>query len=153
MSVKTEEMFLSRKKELKQLKIFAHKVQILVPAEATGGVFSLIEQLSPPGEGIPPHIHAQEDETFIIIEGEIDLEYGGKKMKAKAGDTFFLPRLKPHGYVNNGKLPCRVMVIISPGGFEQFFEDVQAIDSTNPANIGKVAELLEKKYATTFLKK
>ncbi len=150
MSVKIQDMFLSRAEESKWLNIFAHKVRIVVPAEITGGVFSIIEQTSPPGEGIPPHIHSREDETFSILEGEMDLEFDGQKVKVKKSDTFFLPRNKPHGYVNNGQSVCRVLVVINPGGFEQFFEEVQAIDSTNPANLGKVAKLLEEKYKTWF---
>jgi quercetin dioxygenase-like cupin family protein len=40
--------------------------------EDTGGAFTLIEVLVPPGSGPPPHIHRREDEMFYVLAGEFE---------------------------------------------------------------------------------
>ena len=82
----------------------------------TGGRFTLVEVTENEGE-TPLHVHHREDETFIVLEGEIEFEVDGKPITAGPGMTIFGPRGIPHSYrVRKG--PARMLFLLTPGGFE-----------------------------------
>src|ERR1700741_4061386 len=64
------------------------------------------------------------DETFQILAGEYEWTVGGKTFVAKPGTTIFAPRGVPHTYRYLGQAPGRLMCIITPSGFEGFFEEI-----------------------------
>ena len=59
---------------------------ITVTGEQTGGRFCVIDMHIPPGGGPPPHRHDFE-ETFILLEGEMQATFRGKKAVVRAGET------------------------------------------------------------------
>jgi quercetin dioxygenase-like cupin family protein len=75
------------------------------------------------GGGPPPHIHHREDETFQILEGEYEFTVAGQTFVAGKGATIFAPRGIPHTYRYLGQTPGRLMCVITPAGFEGFFEE------------------------------
>jgi quercetin dioxygenase-like cupin family protein len=108
-------------------------------AAGTSGAFGLIEHLSVrPGFASPYHTHHKEDESFYIIEGEMAVCCGGKWMVAGAGAFVFLPRDVPHGFKITGDTPARLLLLVSPGGFEQFVIEMSA------AHHAPMAELAAK---------
>lgn len=115
----------------------------------TAGVLSVIESVDQPGEGPPPHIHHREDETFQILEGQYEFTCGGRTFVASKGATIFAPRGVPHNYRNVGQQPARLMVILTPGGFEGFFEEVGAL-TPQQQEIPRVIEIA-KKYGLEIL--
>ncbi|TXK76768.1 quercetin 2,3-dioxygenase [Paenibacillus sp. N3.4] len=90
-------------------------------SEHTGGQYSLVEELLPPGMSTPYHIHRNEDETFYLIEGEAEFIIEGTVQLAKAGAFLFLPRNIPHGFRVTGKHPARMLNMVNPAGLERFF--------------------------------
>lgn len=83
----------------------------------TGGQFCLVEIRENEGE-TPLHVHHHEDETFWVLEGEIEFEVGGERIEARAGTMLFGPRGIPHRYtVTRG--PARTLFLFTPGGFEE----------------------------------
>jgi mannose-6-phosphate isomerase-like protein (cupin superfamily) len=107
----------------------------------TGGTVSVVESHDVPGGGPPPHIHHHEDETFQILEGEYEWMVGGKKFAVKKGDTVFAPRGIPHTYRYIGKPPGRLMCVITPSGFEKFFEEIGAMSPQQQRDIPRVMEI------------
>lgn len=93
----------------------------ILSAEVTGGAFSLFELVTPPGEGPPLHTHSNEDETFIILEGEVEVCVGDTTRRLTPGAVAFGPRGVRHAFRNVGTGPLRMYMIASPGGFERFF--------------------------------
>ena len=92
---------------------------------ATGEGFSLVEHpIAPRTLGAPMHTHTHEDEYSFVIDGEVGLEIGGETLVARAGDLVFKPRGVPHAFWNASEEPARVLGIISPGGFERYFEEI-----------------------------
>ena len=77
---------------------------ILLTGNDTNGRFCLIDMYVPPGGGPPPHRHDFE-ETFIILEGEIEATFRGNKMVIRAGDTVNIPSNAPHQFHNNRTNP------------------------------------------------
>lgn len=93
---------------------------LLTPAE-TEGRLGMFEAIVPPGFGPPRHIHHNEDETVLILEGEARYWLDGQTFDRKAGDVVFLPRGKEHTFKIIGDSLARLMGIVTPGGFEAFF--------------------------------
>lgn len=99
-------------------------VRFMTYSEETGGGFSLIEHPIPPRTLVAPvHRHAREDEYSYVLEGRMGALLGDDVIYAEPGDLAFKPRDQWHTFWNAGDTPCRILEIISPGGFEHFFEE------------------------------
>lgn len=96
---------------------------ISVTGEQTAGRFCVIDMHVPPGGGPPPHRHDFE-ETFIVLEGEMEATFRGEKSLVRAGDTINIPANAPHQFHNASADPVRVLCICSPAGQENFFREV-----------------------------
>jgi quercetin dioxygenase-like cupin family protein len=93
---------------------------ILVSGKETGGRYSLIDMLVPPGGGPPPHRHDFE-EMFTILDGEIELTFRGSTHRASAGSTVNVPANAPHSFRNVSEKPARMLCMCTPAGQEEFF--------------------------------
>lgn len=82
---------------------------------------SIVEHPFPVGALVPPHIHRREDEYSIVLEGEIGFRSGERQAVLGAGGYITKPRNELHTMWNAGKVPARMIEIISPAGFEHFF--------------------------------
>ena len=116
-------------------------VRFMAWTEETGGGFSLVEHPIPPRSlAAPLHKHSNEDEYSYVLEGRMGALLGADVVYADVGDFVFKPRDQWHTFWNAGDAPCRILEIISPGGFEHFFEELAAlmalIDCCEPAKLG-----------------
>lgn len=96
---------------------FGMLAEIKATAADTGGQFTLVEVTCPPGYQGVRHVHHKEDEGFWLLEGQMNLEVGGKQIDMHPGDYAFGPRDIPHRFAA-GDAGCRVLFILTPGGFE-----------------------------------
>jgi quercetin dioxygenase-like cupin family protein len=135
---------------------------VLLGGKDTAGRYTLIEMHIPPGGGPPPHRHDFE-ESFIILEGEVEAIFRGVKSVARAGQTLHIPANAPHQFQNKSASPVRLLCICSPAGQEEFFAEVGvpvATRTTAPPKLDQKAEAafrakaqaLAPKYKTEFLK-
>ncbi len=100
-----------------------HLMSILIASQDTGGSFSLIHGYEIKGLEPPPHIHTKEDESFYLLNGEINYTVGEEVFKAKKGDWMFLPRNIQHSFqVQTDQ--AEVLIHLSPGGFEDYFREM-----------------------------
>ena len=102
------------------------RVSFLATGADTHGSFFIVEGVATPGGGPPPHIHHFEDESFYVLEGRVTFQADGQAIHAKPGDFVHVPRGMVHSFKNEGKVPARALVIISPAGptgMQQFFEE------------------------------
>jgi quercetin dioxygenase-like cupin family protein len=90
----------------------------------TGGAFALLEAVVPPGGGPPPHIHYAEDETFIILEGEITFTTDAGTIPAPAGTIVHIPKGTIHSFATVGTTPVRMLFLYAPAGMEEMFTEV-----------------------------
>ena len=123
---------------------------IRIRGRDTGGVLSAVESHDVPGGGPPPHVHSREDETFQIIEGEYEFTVDEKTFTAKKGATIFAPRGIPHAYRYLGQAPGRLMCVITPAGFERFFEAIGALTPEQQQDITSVIAIA-KEFGLAFL--
>jgi len=97
---------------------------VKLSGEQTGGMFSLSEAIVPAGGGPPPHIHYQEDETFVVLEGELILEADERTLPAPIGTVLHVPKGVRHGFRNVGGTPARMLFLYTPAGMERMFEEI-----------------------------
>jgi mannose-6-phosphate isomerase-like protein (cupin superfamily) len=114
--------------------------------EETGGGFSLVEHPMPPRAlAAPLHKHTREDEYSYVLEGRMGAILGDDVVYADVGDFVFKPRDQWHTFWNAGDEPCRILEIISPGGFEHFFEELAAaLAGEGPPDPAAIAALGER---------
>ena len=98
-----------------------------VTAESFGGAFTIIEVGLPPGEMIPPHTHAREDECAFVLEGELTFDVGGEIVLASAGSFVLEPRGAYHAFCNTGTVHNRHLEIHAPGEFEGYYDEYERI--------------------------
>jgi quercetin dioxygenase-like cupin family protein len=92
---------------------------IRVPAADTGGIFSVVEIVSSPGDATPMHVHNNEDEHLIVLEGTVRVAYGTDIFDVAAGNTMMLRRQIPHAWGNRTNAPVRMVFVVTPGGCEE----------------------------------
>ena len=98
-----------------------------VTAQSSGGALSILEWGLPPCQMIPPHTHTREDECNVVLEGELTCDVGGEIVVAPVGSYVLKPRGVPHALCNTGTERVWVMEVLTPGGFEAFFEEYEKI--------------------------
>jgi quercetin dioxygenase-like cupin family protein len=90
-----------------------------IPASATNGSYSVTEILSSPGDSTPVHLHENEDEYILVVEGTARVLYGDKTFDATTGTMIGLARGIPHALGNPTDTPIRLLITARPGGVEE----------------------------------
>ncbi len=158
----TRDLTLALPDNLTHIGLVGDTYTITVTGGQTNGRFCLIDMHVPPGGGPPPHRHDFE-ETFILLEGEIEATFRGKKSTVRAGETVNIPANAPHQFRNTSSKPVRMLCLCSPAGQEKFFMEVGvpvATRTTPPPKLGEKEEIafiekvkaLAPKYRTELLR-
>ncbi|HJU47117.1 MAG TPA: cupin domain-containing protein [Gaiellaceae bacterium] len=117
-------------------------VRFMVDGAEAEGRFSLVEhQMSPRALAAPLHLHTREDEYSFILEGRMGALLGDEVVEAGPGDLVHKPRNQWHTFWNAGDEPCRLLEIISPAGFEEFFRSLDAMGGAINADPDELTEL------------
>jgi mannose-6-phosphate isomerase-like protein (cupin superfamily) len=121
-------------------------VRFMIWSEESGGGFSLVEHPIPPRTlAAPLHRHSNEDEYSYVLEGRMGALLGDSVVHADAGTLVFKPRHQWHTFWNAGDGPCRILEIISPGGFERLFEE-----AAEPREAAAGETSLDTRYGIEF---
>jgi quercetin dioxygenase-like cupin family protein len=92
-----------------------------------------------PNGGPPLHIHPHQDEWFYILEGEYLFQVGEERHRMKAGDTIFLPKAVPHGFVQLTEKGSAIVTYQPAGKMEAFFAATDKWDKPpSPRQVGEV---------------
>jgi len=126
----------------------AGTARFLVNSEDTGGAWSLVEVKEMPGYKTNLHRHNNTDEAFYVLEGVLTIKINDKVSEYPAGSYVLVPRGTAHAQGNFGKVPVKVLITFTPGGFEQSFKNrvelFKTVKPDNP-NFRKMREELTKK--------
>lgn len=109
--------------QIRHIGVVGDTYTILLTGKDTAGRFCLIDMHIPPGGGPPPHRHDFE-ETFALLDGELDVVFRGAKQVVRPGETINVPANAPHQFHNSSTHPARMLCICSPAGMEEFFIEV-----------------------------
>ena len=109
---------------------------IRVDSRDTQGMYSVIESVASPGCAVPTHKHRNEEEHFLVISGRYRIAIGDQILEATPGTRATVPRNTPHSWRNIAAEESRLLVVLTPGGFEQI---VYAVKDTPPEKIPQLA--------------
>ena len=119
-------------------------VRFMLDGNEAGGRLSVVEHPMPPRAlAAPLHRHNREDEYSYVLEGRMGALLGDEVVTAGPGDFVFKPRDQWHTFWNAGDEPARILEIISPAGFERFFEevvDMGGVTQLSPEAFGELCE-------------
>ena len=127
------------------IELGASSIRPLVRSEATAGRISILEYgASERFTGPPLHVHPDYDEVFYVLEGTALLSYDGARVEATAREGVYVPGTSPHTFGNPGDAPLRMLIVVTPGGVERFFEEYAALGGVGVADPADVEALWSK---------
>lgn len=134
----------------------AGTVRYLANSEDTNGSWSLVELTENPGYKTRYHRHIYTDEAYYVLEGVLTAKIGEKTYELPAGSYILIPHGTPHAQGNLGKVPVKVLLTITPAGFEESFRDraelIKTVKPNDPDFIKKREEWMKnRKYDREFL--
>ena len=120
-------------------------VRFMIDGTEAGERFSLVEHpMSPRALAAPLHLHTREDEYSFVLEGRMGALLGDEVVEAGPGDLVFKPRNQWHTFWNAGDEPCRILEIIAPAGFENFFRELSDMGGAINADPDELTALGER---------
>ncbi|MBW7456408.1 quercetin 2,3-dioxygenase [Paenibacillus sepulcri] len=130
---------------------------ILVSGEDTNGEFCVVHCSVNENDGPPLHVHRDEDESFYVLDGELEMTLGNETLLVKSGDYVFAPRGIPHTFKVRSK-KAHFLVTAYPAGFDSFVKELGVpyvegmeahIEPPTPESIQKLMQV-SKKYNITY---
>jgi quercetin dioxygenase-like cupin family protein len=137
-------------KDEQGLSVVGDTYRILISGKQTGGAFATIDMLIPPGGGPGPHSHAGFQESFYVIEGEIEVKSEASIYVATKGSFVSIPKGGiVHCFKNKTDITAHLLCMVVPSGLEEMF-----IEMGKPVSFGEFLpppamnpELLQKMKA------
>jgi quercetin dioxygenase-like cupin family protein len=112
---------------------------------------SSTEWVAQPGFDTGVHVHERLEETWYVIDGELEFRVDGDAFTARTGAWVFVPPQVPHAFANRGDAPARFILILSPAGHDRYFDDLaQILAVDGPPDSEAIGEL-RKRYDTEQL--
>lgn len=120
-------------------------IRYLISGDESAGGFTLIEHVLPPRAlAAPLHRHAREDEYSFVLAGRLGAKLGDQVVHAGPGDLVFKPRDQWHTFWNDSDEETRLLELISPGGFDHYFEDMVEISAAGRPDPALAAPIRER---------
>jgi mannose-6-phosphate isomerase-like protein (cupin superfamily) len=95
-------------------------VDVHVDGEATDGAYAMLTCTAPSGHMPPPHVHANEAEGFLVLDGELTVHTADGSVVLGPGQGGHAPAGEPHTIEVTSATPARWVVVSAPAGFEAF---------------------------------
>jgi quercetin dioxygenase-like cupin family protein len=125
--------------------------RIVLSGKQTGGTFAMIEMEVPPGAGPGPHSHPDFQETFYVLEGEVEFTSETGKGVAGKGALIHIPLNGPvHCFKNKSSVAARLLCTVVPSGLDEFFAtmgkplDGEALAPQSPPDPERMRALAEQ---------
>jgi len=109
------------------------RFKIRTSVKETRGIYTMLELIADPRNGVPMHIHQNEDEHFVVLEGSLHIASGEQRFDAPAGTALTIAKGVPHAWCNLTNTPLRILVIFSPGNIEGLFRATAARENDDIA--------------------
>jgi len=134
--------------------VYGDKDNIKVGNDETAGALTVVEVDFGPGAGPPPHVHANEHESFYVLDGQVDVLDEGRRFTTGPGSFVFMPQGSHHAFKNTGSTMAKILLLFTPAGFEGYMKEFGtpwSSGSTPPESDMEVATRLAAKYGMTFI--
>ena len=127
--------------EGQEVRLAGQPLVFLVTGESTKHT-SMFDWTVAPGFSTGVHVHAVQEETFYVLEGECEWQIGEERVKAGPGTYVFIPPGVPHSIGNASGSPARMLMTVSPPGHEHYFEELaRLVGAGSPPDPERIAEL------------
>ena len=103
------------------------QLRVLVDSAHTQGAWSLVELTEQPGYKTPLHRHNNWDESFYVLEGTLTAKVADSVYNLPAGSYILIPRGTPHAQANLASVPLKLLLTMTPSGFERHLKDRVAL--------------------------
>lgn len=114
-------------------------VRFMIPGADSHGGFSLVEHpLDPRALAAPLHRHSREDEFSFVLSGRVGALLGDAVVYGGPGDLIYKPRGQWHTFWNATDEPASLLEIISPAGFEKYFEELIGLFQGNEPDLARI---------------
>ena len=128
--------------EGQRVRAFGSEIQFMLTGEDTGDTLAVGVATVPAGNGPPPHIHHDEDELFLIIEGEYRVCLDGEWSTVGPGGVVYLPRGCAHSFEVIGQTVGRHWALTTSGSFARFFtKSAEVFAVPGPPDFARLAAL------------
>ena len=94
-------------------------MELLLDGDATEGQLFMARTSLVAGDASPVHMHTNEDEIFLILDGSATFWFGEERFDVERGGVVYLPRDVPHAYRITSD--ADMLTICTPAGAENFF--------------------------------
>ena len=116
-------------------------ITIKVTGDQTNGTVTVLETVTPPGQGPPPHVHHRESETFYVVASDFEFSLPGRTIHAHPGDVVHAPKDVPHCFRNVGQSPGILLIVTQPSGFENFVAEFATLPHDAVPDFQKMSEI------------
>lgn len=91
---------------------------------------------------VPPHIHPTQDEFIYMLEGNLEVEFGGDVHKVGPGDTVRMPMGIAHGIFNRSGKSAKCVFGVAPA--RKLYELFTKLDGvTDPDELVRISAMHE----------
>ncbi len=136
----TKTPVVERATEATILPLAGGQIAIRLRHEQTGGELAASETVIPARyPGPPRHVHPAFDELFYVLEGRLEFTVGDEQTAAEPGTIAYVPGDVPHAFANPYDEPCRILLVLTPGGFERYFEAIAQAAAQSAEGLPSVA--------------
>ena len=136
----------------RKLLVLGHEITIKLACSETKEEYFVFEAVTPPGAGMPLHVHRYEDEFVRVLEGEFEYQLDQQIQKITPGAMVGFPKDIPHAFRNVGTKPGRTFWTVMPGAnFEKFFAELGSLPADTQPDTGKVTEIFNRHDITILL--
>jgi quercetin dioxygenase-like cupin family protein len=112
-------------KDGEHVSVVGDTYRIVVSGKETNGAFATIDMLIPTGGGPGPHSHSEFEESFYVIEGEIDVKSEFGAFTATQGSFINIPKGGVvHQFKNNATQTAHLLCTVVPAGLDAFFKEI-----------------------------
>jgi quercetin dioxygenase-like cupin family protein len=108
------------------LDILGEEVLVKLASTDTQGAATIFHLTVPPMSGPPLHRHSREDEWLYVLQGQITAEINEQRIILNAGGSAFMSRGIVHTFQNFTDATARMLLMVTPGGFNRFFEELSS---------------------------
>jgi mannose-6-phosphate isomerase-like protein (cupin superfamily) len=124
--------------------------RFMIESAMTDGRFALIEHtIAPRKLAAPLHVHEREDEYSYVLSGRMGAQIGDDVVEAGPGELVFKPRGIWHAFWSASDEETRLLELISPGNFSEYFEELAPVITAENLDFEKLGAI-QAKYALSM---
>ena len=101
------------------------RIAVRLSSIDTNGAYAIVESVIAPGCSPPMHLHRNEEEHFVVLAGIYRILIEDKMLDAPVGTSTTVPRGARHSWRNISNETSRLLVILTPGGFEKCIQTIR----------------------------